>query len=107
MEITYRTKQKYGKGYHGTGIEIRYQEAEQKLIDRLQKEMEAEGFKFTPSPFPKDWKSGHICHFNKDGSYPFGLQNDVEHTEFIAFSYTILKRYDPNVTQEIFLYDNN
>lgn len=103
MEITYRTKQKYGKGYHGTGIEVRYQEAEQKLIDRLQKELEFDGFKFTPSVLPKTKK----CYFTKDGSYPFGLQNDVEHTEFIAFSFPILKRYDPNVTQEILLYDND
>lgn len=105
MKITYRQKQKYGKGFFGTGIQIGYDAKEAHVVEQIKARLLPLGFKFQPSPtFP----SGVLkCFFHKDGTLIFGLQTAKENKEFIEQSYPILLEYDPNMSKTILEYDND
>lgn len=107
MEITYRTKQKYGKGFFGTGIQIKYSSEEKAIIEKIKTALEPFNYKFSPSPFPDDWKPGQTCSFHANGSQIFGLQTKAEHDKFLKESFPILKSFDSNMTKEIFIYNND
>ena len=93
MEITYRAKQKYGNGYHGTGIQVEYKSEELSLVEQLRDKLVPLGYKYSPSPFPKDGSFGNRCSFTKNGSHIFGLQNNEEHKAFLEW---LLKRIKEN-----------
>jgi hypothetical protein len=105
MKITYRQKQKYGKGFFGTGIQIGYDESDAYVIEQIKAQLIPLGFKFQPSvKFP----SGVLkCFFFKDGTLLFGLKTAKENKEFIEQSYPILVKYDPNIEKTVLEYDND
>lgn len=107
MEITYRTKQKYGKGFYGTGIQINYTTEEKAIIEKIKTALEPFNYKFRPSPFPDDWKPGHKCYFTYAGSGLFGLQTKAEHTKFINDTFPILQSFYPDFNKAIHFYDND
>lgn len=105
MKITYRQKQKYGKGFFGTGIQIGYDEDDAAKLEELKSELIPLGFRFQPSPaFPSGVQR---CFFYKDGSHLFGLKTAKENKEFMEQSYPILVKYDPYVGKTIMPYDND
>ncbi len=105
MNITYRTKQKFGKGHHGTSIQVKFDKKELPAVQKLADELEPLGLEYRKSPFPEMMQSGHQANFYKKGSLMFGLQTDVEHKKLISESLPILKKFDANVTDKILLYD--
>lgn len=111
MKITYRTKQKYGKGFHGTGIQVDYKDSELAKVEQLVSKLTALGYKYSKSPFPIGWsrKDGmnQSAGFYKDGSHIFGLQTTPEHKNLLEESLPILKEYDTTVTNVVYLYEED
>ncbi len=107
MKITYRTKQKYGKGYYGTSIQVDFDKQELTSFQKLADELIALGFTYTKSPFPIMLQSGHQATFYKNGSKMFGLQTEKEHIKMVEESLPILKKFEPSIVPSIRLYDND
>lgn len=111
MKITYRTKQKYGKGFHGTGIQVDYKDSELSNVEQLASKLIALGYKYSKSPFPIGWcrKDGmnQSAGFYKGGSKMFGMQTTNEHKKLLEESLPILKEYDATVTNVVHLYEEH
>lgn len=100
MKITYRQKQKYGKGYFGTGIQVDHDASDAPALKKLIAELAPLGFKHNPS-------GNFKYYFFKDGSLMFGLKTAKENNEFMEQSYHILVKYDPYVGKTVLPYDND
>ncbi len=111
MKITYRTKQKYGKGFHGTGIQVDYKDSELAKVEQLADKLTALGYKYSKSPFPKGYNSlnehNQSAGFYKGGSKMFGMQTTNEHKKLLEESLPILKEYDATVTNVVHLYEEH